>query len=246
MGIGLEDSHISALLWNAIFLVSAGLAAVLGKKIDCRWLVISMALFNINVAFVLDFFGLNAHLYELFSVENVEFNWAGKLTALTFSIVLLVTRAIEPRAAGVTFRQAKGATIGWGVLAALIVLDIYIALQLDNARHGVEAIAYQLTLPSLDEEIFYRGILLFTLIKAFGIGPRVLASNFGWAALISALIFGSIHAVFWSDGAVVFSAEAFAFAGLIGLLLTWLRLNTGSIVTPVLLHSAINTIWRVI
>jgi len=246
MGIGLEDNHISALLWNAIFVASALLAALFGKKVDWRWLAVSMALFNINVALVLDFFELNSHLYAMLGFTDTQFNWVGKLSALSFSTILLISHAVEPREAGVTFRQANGALIGWGVLTALIVLDILISLQLDNARHSVEAIAYQLTLPSLDEEIFYRGILLFTLIKAFGAGPRVLASNFGWAALISALIFGSTHAIFWSEGAVVFSAEAYAFAGLIGLILTWLRLNTGSIIAPVLLHSAINTIWRLI
>ena len=246
MGIVLEDSHISVLLWNAIFGAAAGAAAMLGRTPDWRWLAISIALFNANVALVLDFFGLNAVVYDAIGVDGLEFNWAGKTIALAFSVILLVTRAIEPREAGVTFRQAKGAVIGWGVLAALIVLDIYIALQLENAQHSAEAIAYQLTLPSLDEEIFYRGILLFTLIKTFGDGPRILASNFGWAAFISALLFGSIHAVFWADDTITFSAGAFLFAGLIGLLLTWLRLNTGSIVAPVLLHSVINTIWRVI
>lgn len=237
---------VSAGLWNAFFLVAGLAGAVLCKQaFSLKWFLIAIGLFNLNITLVLDFVQISDFLYRLAGVSNIEFNWAGKIIALSASLLLILSPLINRRAAGVTLHQEKKAYIGWGVFAILCAINLYIALQLDNPPHNLEAIAYQLTLPSFEEEIFYRGILLFALVKAFGDGPRILYTNFGWGALISALLFAIIHSLFWA-GEFVFSLENFLFAGFFGFILTWLRLNTGSIVTPILLHSVINTMWRII
>jgi hypothetical protein len=117
--------------------------------------------------------------------------------------------------------------------------------QRDEAQKA-DAVAYQLTMPSLDEEIFYRGILLYCLVRAFGEGPRFLAANFGWAAGIVTIMFGAIHCFVWTDTGPFFSWEIALFAGGVGLVLMWLRLSTGSVLAPILMHSIVNTVWRLI
>ncbi len=241
------DYPVSLLIWNgALLLAGAAGGLWVGKQFNIRWFLIALVLFNVNAALVLNFFGLNSLFYGLIGNPDTQFNWAGKITALCFSAAILTSGLIQRQAAGVTFRQSNRAHIGWLVLLILCLIDIYIAIQLDNERHSLEAITYQLFMPSLEEELFYRGILLFALLKAFGEGPRFLAARFGWAALIGSLLFGTVHSLFWADGELVFSVETFFITGALGLVLTWLRLNTGSVVAPILLHSAINVFWRII
>ncbi|WDI33114.1 CPBP family intramembrane metalloprotease [Hyphococcus flavus] len=245
MGEQLTENLGNIALWNGAFaLACVPAAAMAGRQFRWQWLVAAFLLFNLNIALVLDFFGLNERIYALAGSPETTFNWAGKITALSASVLILCTPFINLRAAGVTFRQDQKSFIGWIVFAALCALGVYIGLQIENDTHSAETIAYQLTMPSLEEEIFYRGIFLFCLVKAFGDGPRILWSNFGSAALISTLVFTIIHCLFWGASGIQFSTEAFLFAGVFGLVLTWMRTNTGSILLPILMHSAINTIWR--
>lgn len=247
MDVGVVSYPLSALLWNAAFLSLGGIAALLCRAhFNLRWFVIAILLFNLNVALVLDFFGLNTLLLGLAGNPDLQFNWVGKTLALLASIAILAFGLIDRREAGITFKQAEKAHIGWIAFAILCVIDIVIAVMIDTPPLDAEAIAYQLTMPSIEEEIFYRGILLFCLIKAFGEGRRIAAANFGWAALIGSLMFGAVHSLFWAGSEPVFALEIFLITGSIGLLLTWLRLNTGSILAAVLLHSVINTVWRLI
>ncbi|QLC23718.1 CPBP family intramembrane metalloprotease [Parasphingopyxis algicola] len=247
MDVGTVDYWMSALLWNAVFLAGGGVAALAARgQVNWRWFLLAWLLFNLNVALVLNFFGLNGLLYGLAGDPDVSFNWAGKIAALAVSIAILAFGIVDREAAGVTFRQNAGARIGWIAFAILCAIDVLIAVIIETPPPDIEAIAYQLTMPSLEEEIFYRGILLFCLVKAFGDGPRVAFANIGFAAIMSVILFGAVHSLFWAGGAPVFVLEIFLITGSIGLILTWLRLNTGSILASMLLHSVINTVWRMI
>lgn len=247
MDVGVVSYPLSALLWNTAFLILGGIGALFTRAhFNPRWFAAAILLFNLNVALVLDLFGMNAVLLGLAGDPALQFNWVGKILALTASLAILAVGLVDSREAGITFKQAEKAHIGWIAFAILCIIDIVIALMIETPPFEGEAIAYQLTMPSIEEELFYRGILLFCLIKAFGAGPRIAAANFGWAALIGSLMFGAVHSLFWAGGEPVFAIEIFLITGSLGLLLTWLRLNTGSILAAVLLHSVINTVWRLI
>lgn len=237
------DYPASLLLWNGLFIAMGAIAALSGRgRIDLRWFVLALALFNIGVALVLDFFGFNDPLYRLAGVDPaaVDWNWAGKLCALTLWLAIAATPLVEREPAGLTLRQAEGWKLGWIVFAILVALNIVVALLIDTPPFDGEAIAYRALMPGLEEELLYRGLLLYALIRTFGEGPRLIGVNFGWAALIASILFGLIHSLFWSGG-VVFMAGAFIETFLLGLLMMWLRLRTGSVIAPILLHSALTT-----
>jgi len=244
-GISEMDKWLSLALWDGIFVVLGMFAAMLvGKKFDHRWFLAAIVLFNLNVVLVLDVFGIYPTIDAMTGIGNGAFNWTGKILAFIFSLVILATGKIRWAEAGVTLSQSPQAKYGWGVVIFFILLSIVAGIFLPDEIHSAETIAYQLTMPSLEEEIFHRGILLYCLVRACGAGREILWANFGIAAAISTIMFTIIHALFWSDTGLFFALDAFLFAGVFGLILTWLRLNTGSIVAPIILHSAINTIWR--
>lgn len=243
----LTDMWLSVALWNGLF-IALGVfgAAIVRAHFRLNWFLLSLLLLNIYFLLLLDPAKITPIILGWIGDPELQFNWVGKAMGVLGSILMILLLRLPRQEMGITFKQAPKAWIGWIVLLGLILFDVYLALQEANTPQTANGIAYQLTMPSLDEELFYRGILLYTLVKSFGDGPRILFANFGWAALMSTIIFGFVHGLFWADGGVTFIWGNIIFAGVIGLLLMWLRLNTGSIVAPIILHSVVNTLWRII
>lgn len=100
-----------------------------------------------------------------------------------------------------TLEQAPGS-----LKAALPVVALYcafffaLALAFPNEPATGEDMAFQLTMPGLEEEPFYRGLLLFTLYRAFTGRVRLLGVDWGWGAPLTCLLFGLAHGFGFSDG----------------------------------------------
>jgi hypothetical protein len=92
-------------------------------------------------------------------------------------------------------------------------------------------------MPGLEEELFYRGILLFALDQAFRGRKRLLGVDWGWGAVLSSMLFGLTHAFGYSDGAFSFDPVTMALTAIPSFIAVWLRLRTGSLLLPVLLHN---------
>lgn len=237
----------SLLLWNLLFLGLGGIATILRRgSVRLGWFGLALILFNINVLLVLGPVFYSDSVVSLTGLGPFVFNWIGKVLALAATLAVLMFGPISLQEAGLTLRQSPKARLGWVVLAGLIALGVAMALYMPNETHSVESIFYQLTMPSLEEEIFHRGLLLAVLFRAFD--PKTKTSPRGYVAapIISAAMFTLIHGLYMSGEGLGLSLEALTFAGVFAVLLTWLRLRTGSVVAPIILHSAVNTIWRVL
>lgn len=93
---------------------------------------------------------------------------------------------------------------------------------------SAETIAFQLTMPGMEEETFYRGVLLLSLDQAFRGRVTVLGVDWGWGAVLSCALFGLAHAFGFSDGHFSFDPLTMALTALPSFLGIWLRLRTGS------------------
>ena len=215
-------------------LLAAG--AVIGyadrTRFSQRWLLIAALLVAANDALLTRFYGL------LPDVIGGEWNWQGKLLALIATVAIAMSPIIDRRRAGFTIHQDEGS-----LRAALPVAVIYcaffvaIALIFPGDPASGEDIAFQLTMPGLEEELFYRGILLFALDQAFTGRTRFLGVDWGWGAALSCFLFGLAHALGFSDGSFVFDPTTMALTALPAFIAVWLRLRTGSLLLPVLLHN---------
>jgi membrane protease YdiL (CAAX protease family) len=92
-------------------------------------------------------------------------------------------------------------------------------------------------MPGLEEEPFYRGILLFALDQAFRGRVRVLGVDWGWGAVLSCALFGLAHALSYHRGQFAFDPLTMALTSLPSFIAVWMRLRSGSLVFPVLLHN---------
>src|SRR5688572_20340695 len=227
------DPVISILAIVAI-LLAIGEAAGLPdrKRFRRRWLLAGGALVLLNDAALTNVYGL------LPNVIGDAWNWQGKLLAL--AITLAIASRIGWREGGLTLRQrAEGRPLTWAVFLLSAALFAGLALMSDGEGADAETLAFQWTMPGLEEEPFYRGILLLAFDRALGV-RRMLGTELGWGGLLVTLAFGFAHAFSIEGGAVDFDGLSFAMTAVPSLLLLWLRARTGSLVLPIVAHNLAN------
>lgn len=206
-----------------------------------RWLVVAAGLVVLNDALLTRGYGRVPDLI------GGEWNWQGKLLALAATALIAALPAFGWRPAGFTWRQVPGslrAAIPVALLYGLLFLGLAFAFPSDPATP--ETVAFQLTLPGVEEETFYRGLLLLALDRAFLGRMRWLGIEWGWGAILSCALFGLAHA--FGYGADGFSLDplTMALTGLPSFIAVWLRLRTGSVLLPILLHNFGNAIGLIV
>lgn len=170
-------------------------------------------------------------------------NWQGKALALSALLIIATRPRIGWERVGLTWRQRPGS-----LLACLPVVAIYLsffvalALALPDEGAGGEDLAFQLTMPGMEEELFYRGLLLFALNEAFRRRCKFLGIDWGWGALLSSVLFGLAHGFSFSSGAFAFDPIIFGLTAIPSLLGVWLRERSGSLLLPVIVHNAGNSL----
>lgn len=219
----------------ALLLGAGGVIGLVGRReaFSPPWLLAAAGLVLLNDALLTRFYG------RLSDLIPGHWNWEGKLLALLATLAIASLPAMGWSRSGLTLRQAD-------LKAPLIVAGLYgllfvgLALAFPNEPNTAETLAFQLTLPGLEEEAFYRGVLLLVLGRAFTGRVRVLGVDWGWGALLSCALFGLAHALGVSHGKVGFEPLIFALTAGPSLIAVWVRLRTGSILLPVLMHNVGN------
>src|SRR5882757_666780 len=155
--------------------------------------------------------------------KGQQFNWVGKGAAL------LVEGTLAFSIPGFTRKTFGLAKIEWaGTTPILAVCAIYFFIRLSLYYFSgsiapeihTEQFLFQATLPGLQEELLFRGILLGLLTRVFQ-RPMwtIWKLRFGWAALITSILFGLSHGIgFNEDHTIHFNTFSFfrtAFDGLL-------------------------------
>lgn len=208
--------------------------------VDLWWLGASAALVFANDFLLTRGYGLIPDL-----LPGLRWNWEGKLLAL--GLTLVVAARIGWRKTGITLRQDR-AGFPSALLAALLYCLLFLALAIAMPGGGAsrEELAFQSTLPGLEEEAFYRGLLLYTLDRAFPMQRFFLGVTWGMGAILSSALFGLAHALAFDGGRFAFDIAVFAMTAIPSLLAVWVRLRSGSILLPVFMHNFGNVIGGVL
>lgn len=241
MPSGTRRQNVNGLIGLAGTLaVLLSLGAALGladrRNFSARWLVIAALLVAINDALLTLGYGW------LPDVVGGTWNWQGKLMALAATIAIAANPAFGLRRVGLTLSHEPGSLKAAAPVAvAYCAFFVVIAILFPADQPSAEDVVFQLTMPGLEEELLYRGILLFALDQAFRGRKRRLGVDWGWGAVLSCMLFGMTHAFGYSDGAFSFDPVAMALTAFPAFIAVWLRLRTGSLLLPVLLHNFGNT-----
>jgi len=222
-----------------MLLVAGGLLGLLQRgKFSFGWLLVAAGLVLLNDALLTNLYHHAPHL-----LPHTEWNWQGKLLALAATLIIAMLPAFGWRKAGLTLRQdRKGLRSAIIVTILVCAVFVYFALKMPNEPLDRETLAFQLTMPGLEEEPFYRGILLLTLNEAFRGRIGILGIQLGWGGILSCVLFGLAHAFGYSHGAFGFDPLTMALTGGPALIAVWLRERTGSVALPIILHNFGNSI----
>jgi membrane protease YdiL (CAAX protease family) len=168
-------------------------------------------------------------------------DWSGPLLGLAGVLAIaavLVRRGLLDWAdAGLTLRQAPGSLRpALGLAFATLAIN-YAAMSLSSFRlPGVplETWLYQASVPGVVEETLFRGLLLALADRA--VGPRrarwdVMGARIGWGGLAVTFAFLTLHGLSFGTLLGVLPAA---------LLYLWLRVRTGSLLLPIVVHNLWN------
>lgn len=225
-------------------LLGAGvvLRALLPGRMSLPWLLAAALLVLLNDLMLTNGYGLFPSL-----PLGGDWNWQGKILALAASLVVIALPGFGRRETGLTVVQAPGSLKpALPVVGLYVGLFLILALIFPNEGLSVEALAFQLTMPGLEEELFYRGVLLVALGRAFAGRVRFLGVDWGLGAILSCVLFGLAHAFGFSDGEFSFDPLTMGLTAVPSLIAVWLALKTRSLVLPVLLHNFGNAVMMVI
>jgi membrane protease YdiL (CAAX protease family) len=187
--------------------------------------------------------------FKSIDFEHTMWNWEGKFLAMVFSIIfVLFYRKIPLAEYGLTWRHQPSSLMPCLILTTYYVAAGFIIGLLTYSGYGfsLEYLFFELSMPGLDEEIFYRGVGLALLNRAFGKNRDLFGAKIGWGLIIISLLFGLIHGVYFSDG-LKLEVDLFSvlLTAISGFLLGWLRERSGSLVLPIAAHNLGNTVTRV-
>lgn len=239
----MPDAVMFTLGWVGAAGVLGLLGAVVARgRIHWGWLVSALILMAVYDALLTRGYGAIP-----LTLWPSDWNWEGKLMGLALGLMVASLPWLGWKRTGLTLKQDRRGLPGALMLSAVLVaLFLGLALYFPGQGYDADSLAFQLTMPGFDEELFYRGVLLLMLNEAFGKPVRVLGAQMGWGAVVSSVAFGLMHALGYSDGAFTFDAVLMASTGFAALLLVWLKEKTGSLLLPVLLHNFGNVIFMVV
>jgi uncharacterized protein len=179
--------------------------------------------------------------------SSLKWNWTGKVFAIIVSLAFIgLWRGMTWREIGFTGLR-KGSWLPF-IMLVLLSFVVFLALYTKDVPTKVETLLFQLTMPGIDEEIVFRGILLVLLNRAFGTPWKVLGANVGWGWLISCVLFGLIHGIGFTGSQFLFqfSLAPIIKASITGLVIGWLRERTGSLYPAIFLHATVDATGFVI
>lgn len=221
-----------------IVIAAFGVQFLLRRRVAWRLVALVVGILLLNWLILVNGKAIQLDLFSF------EWNWLGKAVAVVTTLTLVwLLPSVDAHDVGLTFSQARGSK-----RPVLVVFVLYCAFTWsvefligEGTVHlpTAETLAFQAIMPSADEEALFRGLALVLLARAFGEKPP--AGSWPRPAIIAlSVLFALNHAVSFAGGTIHFNAAAFALTGLFSLVAFWMRVRTGSLLFPFLLHSVTN------
>ena len=178
-------------------------------------------------------------LIDSFNFINSRWNWDGKICGIVCCITLyFIFRKLFNANNFFTFKQnsdgVKSATYGAIIIVVVstIVWSIFV-----NAKFNIETLLFQISLPGIDEELMFRGVLLGLMCCSL----RTTRSSFCSPSIIlNAILFGLMHALTITYNSVNFDPIYFVQTGAAGYVWGWITIKSRSVLLAVISHNLSN------
>jgi membrane protease YdiL (CAAX protease family) len=213
-------------------------------KIQLNWALAAILLFS-------GYFLFPHILSFLFPLEDLfkplTWPWPNKLLAVSFSLLSLIAiyfykTNFKISDAGFTLKQKPNSLIPALKMLLLLLACRFVFSSLfggDDGSTDPEELIFLATMPGLEKETFYRGILLYVMSQAI-ISARypIYGTNVNVAGLLSVLLFAFVNGLVWQYSQWSIFYISIIFSTVYGFALLWLREKTGSLLFPILAHNS--------
>lgn len=216
---------------------------------DPKWKY--LLLFALYYLFYLCLLAFPNIIPELKIIKNTPWNWSGKIYAIIGSLLFYIKFRKEFLSNDyIAFKQNNNSLKPkFFAIIAVFVLTIGLSFfAIKNSEERLTQLLFQFTMPGIDEELAFRGIMLGLLSNSLESKTRFLSINLGNPSLlITSILFGLCHS-FEIDNNWNFHQNWFEFANMliIGLLLGWITIKSGNILMAVISHNLVNTLPKII
>jgi membrane protease YdiL (CAAX protease family) len=206
------------------------------------------------ILYVVMFYALTNLLLDSFSGVTVfqgqQWNWVGKGVALVAGVLFVsflpnFNRTLFGITTQMNWAESKPILMFCGIYF-MIRIGLYASSADASLSMHLETALYQATLPGLQEELLFRGILLGLLNSIFVLPHfRLLNVHFGLASVITSILFGLTHGMNFSRP-FAFDINYFVFfrTAFDGFLFALLAEKTRSIFPSVIFHNLLNLIGQ--
>jgi len=181
-------------------------------------------------------------------LSTLQYNWLQK--ALVVLCLLLLPRLCGLSRSDCGFGLPKGRwALPIGLLIGLFFAVFDSLTDTDRSSPSLETILFQLTMPGLQEELLYRGLMLCIWDRCLGRPWKAFGVQFGAGCLITTVLFTLGHLVSLDkDWHPIFSPDPLGWINfvLFCLSMCWLRYKFESVLPAVLAHNADNGFDRII
>jgi membrane protease YdiL (CAAX protease family) len=175
-------------------------------------------------------------------IPGSHWNWPGKVLSIAFCCLVLAYSPWLRQNVGLRWQQAKG-SLPFSVicLLACLVYSIVLGFTDGPGSFSLETLLFQTFMPSIDEELAFRGIGLALLERGYGQSPMNCRFRYGMAAFSASIAFGLVHAIqYRSHLGFTFEYVPFIRTFVTGSIFALVRTRSGSLLWPMLCHTAIN------
>ena len=229
-------------LISSVALAAIAFAIFSAAKIADKRILLAFALLAAVYIGLDDFVTGLPSVVKSIDVIPGKWNWTGKVLSLFLSALVIAALKLSPKTIGLTLKQ-EYPWLGFIAVLFFIVWGTCLGLLFKPGAPDAETIAFQAFMPSLAEEIVYRGIAPALLLGL--INRREPIDGIPWAVVMStSIIFGILHGLKYSGGSFEFDSLSALFPFIGSILGGWLRFKTKSLLVPMLGHSVANVAFH--
>ena len=194
---------------------------------------------SIVVCYFIYYFALTLQYhFDCFNIIDGSWNWDGKIYGIVCGIAIyFIFRRQLSNNNFFTIKQDK-VGLKSALKVAIAILSIAILGGVVNdGEFNIETLLFQISMPGIDEEIMYRGVLLGLMCSALRAGGAAWRNP---AIIIHAVLFGPVHSLSRGAGALHFNSVNLMWTGLLGYGFGYITMKTRSILIPMLTHNLYN------
>lgn len=177
---------------------------------------------------------------------NLKWNWLGGVFVILFVLLWVVFKKVPSfKEIGIQCKiNNKYSCMLFTaiVVAAYSLMNFIFPGDVGKAQITTEFLLFQTTMPGINEEMMFRGLLLFYCDKLFPRYFTFLYQDFYYGSFLVAFLFGLIHVFHFTKGSFVMEPIQFVPTFFLSLALSWLRYRSNSLTMPIICHNLTNTI----